>query len=145
MAEAKISRSDREWRERLSPEAYAVTRRGATERPFSGRYVHPGFDGVFRCVGCGAPLFAADTQFDSGSGWPSFQHAVDAGSVVERVDRSHGMERVEARCARCDAHLGHVFPDGPPPGGLRYCINSVALELDEDAAASDPLNPEVIP
>ncbi|HET7676110.1 MAG TPA: peptide-methionine (R)-S-oxide reductase MsrB [Gammaproteobacteria bacterium] len=138
MSEERISRSDREWRERLSPDAYAATRRGATERPFSGRYVHPDFDGVFRCVGCGAPLFASADQFDSGSGWPSFQHAIDAGSVVERVDRSHGMERTEVRCSRCDAHLGHVFPDGPGPGGLRYCVNSVALELDENAAVSTP-------
>jgi peptide-methionine (R)-S-oxide reductase len=114
----------------LTPEQFAVTRQGATDPPFSGRYVHPGADGLYRCVCCDAVLFDSADQFDSGSGWPSFSGAIDAARVKTETDHSHGMVRTEVRCARCDGHLGHVFNDGPAPGGLRYCVNSTALELE---------------
>jgi peptide-methionine (R)-S-oxide reductase len=127
------TRSTDEWRKTLTPEQFAVAREGRTEAPFSGRYVHPGADGIYRCVCCGTALFDAADQFDSGSGWPSFSRVVDAGNVVTETDTSHGMRRTEVRCASCDAHLGHVFPDGPAPTGTRYCVNSVGLELESRA------------
>jgi peptide-methionine (R)-S-oxide reductase len=129
MAE-KVDKSDREWREQLAPEAYEVTRRKGTERAFSGRYWDCKEPGVYRCVCCGQPLFDADAKFDSGTGWPSFTAPMDPSAVASQEDRSHGMRRTEVTCARCEAHLGHVFDDGPGPGGLRYCINSCALDLD---------------
>jgi peptide-methionine (R)-S-oxide reductase len=122
-----IKRSDAEWRASLTPEQYRILREGGTEPPGSGELLHVKDAGEFRCAGCGEPLFASDSKFDSGSGWPSFTAPVADDAVSELTDMSHGMERTEVRCARCQGHLGHVFPDGPGPQGLRYCINSASL------------------
>ena len=128
----RVVKADEEWRAELSPEQYAVLRRAGTEPAFSGKYVHVKDDGTYRCAACGAELFRSDTKFDSGTGWPSFYEAANKEHVEPISDRSHGMVRTEVRCKRCGSHLGHVFDDGPAPTGERYCINSLALELDPD-------------
>lgn len=129
----KVVKSETEWREELSPDAYRITREAGTEPPFSGPHLDRKEDGTYTCVCCGQPLFASDAKFDSGTGWPSFTEAVEPGAVELRQDSSHGMVRTEVVCARCDAHLGHVFPDGPAPTGQRFCMNGCALGFDPSA------------
>ena len=126
-----VVKTDREWRERLTSEQYEVLRHKATERPFTGQFVHEKRNGTYRCAGCGAELFASDTKFDSGTGWPSFTEPANRAHVELTADRSYGMRRVEVTCAACGGHLGHVFPDGPGSTGERYCINSCSLTLEE--------------
>jgi peptide-methionine (R)-S-oxide reductase len=128
----KIAASDSEWREKLTPEQYHVTREHGTERAFSHPYYQEKREGMYRCVCCGAPLFSSETKYDSGTGWPSFYAPAGKDAVSEHEDRKFFMRRTEVRCAKCEAHLGHVFPDGPEPTGARYCINGVALQLDSD-------------
>jgi peptide-methionine (R)-S-oxide reductase len=128
----KIIKTDAEWKAELTPEQYSVARHQGTERAFTGPYWDEKRKGLYSCVCCGEPLFRSETKFDSGTGWPSFSAPVDGEAVDEHVDRSHGMVRTEAICARCDAHLGHIFPDGPRPTGLRYCMNGTALAFDPD-------------
>jgi methionine-R-sulfoxide reductase len=133
----EVTKSDEEWKDELSPDRYAVLRRAGTEPAWSGELLHVDGEGVFRCAGCGAELFDTDAKFESGSGWPSFDRARAAGTILERRDRSLFMARTEIVCARCGGHLGHVFPDGPTDTGMRYCVNSLSLTYDpEDETSS---------
>lgn len=134
-----MKKTDKEWRAQLTPEQYRIAREKGTERAFTGAYWDTKVDGMYRCICCDAALFSSDTKYDSGTGWPSFYAALDPAAVITEEDRSHGMVRVEAMCANCGAHLGHVFPDGPTPTGTRFCMNSASLRLApaEDQTSDD--------
>lgn len=137
MTVKRVDKTEKEWQEDLTPEQFAVCRKKGTERAFTGKYFNSKEDGIYRCVCCGNELFSSETKFDSGTGWPSFFAPKNEDSVKTEFDGSHGMHRVEVLCSACDAHLGHVFEDGPEPTGQRFCINSVALKLDMDQEGND--------
>ena len=126
-----VHKTDEQWRKELTPEQYQVLREGGTERAFTGRYWNTKGAGIYHCVCCGEPLFSSETKYESGTGWPSFWAPIDESKVETTTDRSHFMVRTEVHCAKCEAHLGHIFPDGPRPTGLRYCLNSASLKLEE--------------
>ena len=126
----RVEKTEAEWRAELTPEQYRVTREAGTERAYSGEYCSTKTPGTYLCICCGSPLFRSDAKFESGCGWPSFFEPLEGANLVELTDETHGMQRTEIRCRKCEAHLGHVFPDGPPPTGLRYCINSVSLQME---------------
>lgn len=134
----QVTKTDAEWKQALTPEQYAVLREKGTERAFTGAYWNTKDKGVYHCAGCGAVLFASDTKFDSGCGWPSFSAPSGSNTVAEAADHSHGMERTEVLCSKCGGHLGHVFDDGPQPTGLRYCINSASLKFEKQTAPTKP-------
>jgi len=127
----KLTLTEQQWLEKLGPEKYHILREAGTERAFTGEYEQNKAPGMYKCAGCGAPLFSSETKYNSGSGWPSYYQPLDPAAVDEHSDMSHGMVRTEVRCAKCEGHLGHVFPDGPAPTGLRYCINSASLDFEE--------------
>jgi len=130
-SKSNLPQTEQEWKQKLTPEQYEVLRQKGTERPFTGKYDHFFEEGVYKCAGCGSVIFSSEAKYDSGCGWPAFSAPADANAVAERRDRSHGMTRTEIYCPHCGGHLGHVFTDGPAPTGLRYCINSAALEFQE--------------
>ena len=132
----KVRKSDEQWREELTPTQYKIMREKGTEPAFTGAYVHDDSTGTYHCAACGLELFASESKYDSGSGWPSFSDVIESEHVLTLEDFSGGMSRIEIRCARCEAHLGHVFPDGPQPTGLRYCVNSAALNLRQQATSN---------
>jgi peptide-methionine (R)-S-oxide reductase len=136
----KVVLSDEEWKRILSPDVYAIAREKGTERPYTSKYETSKEVGTYYCAACGNPLFKSDTKFESGCGWPSFYEPISKGSIIYAPDHSHGMNRTEVMCGRCKAHLGHVFDDGPPPTGLRYCINGVVLDFEKAKAAEEKYN-----
>jgi methionine-R-sulfoxide reductase len=137
----KLELSDDQWRQRLSPEQYRILRSSGTERPFCGTLLDNKQHGVYSCAGCGLPLFSSESKFNSGTGWPSFFQPIARGNVAEKTDHSHGITRIEINCARCDGHLGHVFPDGPPPTRLRFCLNSESLAFTPSDQLSELADP----
>lgn len=134
---SRIRKSEEEWRRELTPDQYRIMREKGTEAPFTGEYLEEKTPGIYRCAACGMPLFASETKYDSGSGWPSFHAPIAADNVRTEEDHSHGMRRTEIMCANCEAHLGHVFPDGPRPTGVRYCVNSASLKLEPEAKGEE--------